>query len=196
MDTSNEARWYVVHTYSGYENKVATDLNRVVENRGIQDMIQDVRVPTETVVEVVPATKSKKADFDYSKDEKAEATKTREVERKLFPGYVFVKMVLTTDTWFIVRNIRGCTGFVGADPKNPAPLSAEEVDRLGVEGKKVYDLPYEIGDSVKIVSGGRMEGHILTVTDIDIEKGKVTGVIFGGSAFSVEVDLVHVVPID
>ena len=90
----SEARWYVVHTYSGYENKVATDLMTTAENRNLQDMIIDVKVPVEIVTETV-------------------GDKTKEVENKLFPGYVFVKMVYTDETWYVVRNIRGCTGFVG-----------------------------------------------------------------------------------
>ena len=91
---SDEARWYIIHTYSGYENKVAANLERIVENRKLHDLIHEVRVPTETVVEI--------------KD-----NKRREVERKRFPGYVLVKMVMTDESWYIVRNTRGCTGFVG-----------------------------------------------------------------------------------
>lgn len=94
----SEARWYVVHTYSGYENKVATDLMTTAENRNLQDMIIDVKVPVEIVTETV-------------------GDKTKEVENKLFPGYVFVKMVYTDETWYVVRNIRGCTGFVGPGSK-------------------------------------------------------------------------------
>ena len=96
----SEARWYVVHTYSGYENKVATDLMTTAENRNLQDMIIDVKVPVEIVTETV-------------------GDKTKEVENKLFPGYVFVKMVYTDETWYVVRNIRGCTGFVGPGSKAP-----------------------------------------------------------------------------
>ena len=99
----SEAKWYVVHTYSGYENKVATDLKTTAENRNLQDMIIDVKVPVEIVTETV-------------------GDKTKEVENKLFPGYVFVKMVYTDETWYVVRNIRGCTGFVGPGSK-PVPLS-------------------------------------------------------------------------
>ena len=109
----SEARWYVVHTYSGYENKVATDLMTTAENRNLQDMIIDVKVPVEIVTETV-------------------GDKTKEVENKLFPGYVFVKMVYTDETWYVVRNIRGCTGFVGPGSK-PVPLTDAEVYRMGVE---------------------------------------------------------------
>lgn len=108
---SDLARWYVVHTYSGYENKVATNLEKIVENRKLHDWIHEIRVPTETVVEI--------------KD-----NKKREVERKIFPGYVLVKMVMTDDSWYVVRNTRGCTGFVGPNGK-PIPLTEEEVAGAG-----------------------------------------------------------------
>jgi transcriptional antiterminator NusG len=127
-----EARWYVVHTYSGYENKVASNLEKTVENRQLHDLIQQVLVPTETVTEV--------------KDDKQ-----REVERKVFPGYVLVKMILTDESWYVVRNIRGCTGFVGPSSK-PIPLTEEEVARLGVDKHEVEVL-YKTGDSVKIIAG-------------------------------------------
>ena len=114
---SDLARWYVVHTYSGYENKVATNLEKIVENRKLHDWIHEIRVPTETVVEI--------------KD-----NKKREVERKIFPGYVLVKMVMTDDSWYVVRNTRGCTGFVGPNGK-PIPLTEEEVAALGVEKREI-----------------------------------------------------------
>lgn len=146
-----EAKWYVVHTYSGYENKVASNLAKTVENRQLHDLIQQVLVPTETVTEL--------------KDEKE-----REVERKIFPGYVLVKMVLTDESWYIVRNIRGCTGFVGPSSK-PIPLTAEEVARLGVE-KKEIEVSYGVGDSVKII-GGPLEGFVGVVGEVDKEKNRV-----------------------
>ena len=148
---SEEAKWYVVHTYSGYENKVASNLQKTVENRHFQDLIQQVLVPTETVTEI--------------KD-----NKQRDVERKLFPGYVFVKMILTDDSWYIVRNIRGCTGFVGPSSK-PIPLTDEEVARLGVE-KKEIEVSYGVGDSVKII-GGPLEGFVGVVKEVDKEKNHV-----------------------
>ena len=104
---ADEAKWYVVHTYSGYENKVASTLEKTVENRNLQDVIQDVKVPTEKVTEI------------------GEKGNAREVERKLFPGYVFIKMVYTDEAWYVVRNIRGCTGFVGSST-TPVPLSEDE----------------------------------------------------------------------
>ena len=146
-----EARWYVVHTYSGYENKVASNLEKTVENRQLHDLIQQVLVPTETVTEV--------------KDDRQ-----REVERKVFPGYVLVKMILTDESWYVVRNIRGCTGFVGPSSK-PIPLTDEEVARLGVDKHEVEVL-YKIGDSVKIIAGP-LEGFVGVVEAIDKEQNRV-----------------------
>ena len=114
---SEEAKWYVVHTYSGYENKVATNIEKAVENRGMHELIQEVKVPTETVTEI--------------KD-----NKKREAERKIFPGYVLIKMIMTDESWYIVRNTRGCTGFVGPSSK-PIPLTEKEVAALGVEKRQL-----------------------------------------------------------
>ncbi len=146
-----DARWYVVHTYSGYENKVASNLEKTVENRQLHDLIQEVRVPTETVTEI--------------KD-----NKKRDVERKIFPGYVLVKMILTDESWYVVRNIRGCTGFVGPSSK-PIPLTDEEVARLGVE-QKTIEVSYGVGDSVHIIDGP-LEGFVGTVEEVDIDKNRV-----------------------
>ena len=110
---AEEAKWYVVHTYSGYENKVAQNIEKVVENRKLHDLIPEVKIPMETVTEI-------------------KGTKTVEAEKKLFPSYVLVKMVLTDDSWYIVRNTRGVTGFVGPGSK-PVPLSDKEVEALGVD---------------------------------------------------------------
>ena len=148
---AEEAKWYVVHTYSGYENKVATNLETIVENRKLQDWIHEIRVPTETVVEM--------------KD-----NQRKETERKLFPGYVLVKMVMTDDSWFVVRNTRGCTGFVGPNGK-PVPLTEEEIARLGVEKREVV-INYAVGDMVRIVDGP-LEGFTGKVEEIDMEKSKV-----------------------
>lgn len=146
-----EAKWYVVHTYSGYENKVASNLEKTVENRQLHDLIQQILVPTETVTEI--------------KDDKK-----RDVERKIFPGYVLVKMILTDESWYVVRNIRGCTGFVGPSSK-PIPLTDEEVARLGVE-KKEIEVSYEVGDSVRIIDGP-LEGFVGVVEEVDKEKDRV-----------------------
>ncbi len=156
----SEARWYVVHTYSGYENKVASTLMTTVENRGLSDMIQDVKVPTEIVTEI--------------KDDGA----TKEVERKLFPGYVFVKMVYTDETWYVVRNIRGCTGFVGPSSK-PVPLTEAEVYRMGVE-TRVVEVSYNVGDQVRIIDGP-LEDFVGIVDELDVDKNyvRVTISMFG-----------------
>lgn len=148
---SETAKWYVIHTYSAYENKVAQNIEKVVENRGFQDFIQEVRIPTEKVVEV--------------KD-----NKTREIERKIFPGYVLVKMILTDDSWYIVRNIRGVTGFVGTSTK-PVPLSDAEVKALGVETVQV-EVDYAVGDNVSVVAGP-LAGFSGIVDSIDVEKNSV-----------------------
>ena len=144
-------RWYVVHTYSGYENKVATNIEKAVENRKLHDLFGEVKVPTQTVTEI--------------KD-----NKKREVERKIFPGYVLVKMIMTDDSWYVVRNIRGVTGFVGPGSK-PVPLTEEEVQRLGVEQLNI-EVNFAVGDSVR-VSGGYLEGFIGTVDEIDLQDALV-----------------------
>ena len=170
-----EAKWYVVHTYSGYENKVASNLEKTVENRNLQDMIQEIKVPTETVTEI--------------KDDK-----THEVERKLYPGYVFIKMVYTDETWYVVRNIRGCTGFVGPSSK-PVPLSNEEVHRMGVETKSV-EVSYQGGDSVRVVDGP-LEDFVGTVDEIDTDKNmvRVTVSMFGRET-PVELELNQAEPLE
>ena len=149
---SDEAKWYVVHTYSGYENKVASNLEKTVENHQLQDLIHEIRVPTEKVLEV------------------GSNGKTKEVERKIFPGYVLVKMIMTDDSWYVVRNIRGVTGFVGPGSK-PVPLTEEEVQRLGVEQRNI-EVNFAVGDSVR-VSGGYLEGFIGTVDEIDLQDALV-----------------------
>lgn len=165
----DEAKWYVVHTYSGYENKVASNLEKTVENRGLQDLIREVKVPTETVTEI-------------------EDSKSREVERKVFPGYVFIKMVYTDETWYVVRNIRGCTGFVGPSSE-PIPLTDAEVERMGVETKSV-EISYSVGDSVRITDGP-LEDFVGVVEEIDAEKNcvRVTVSMFGrDTAAELELD--------
>jgi len=165
---AEQAKWYVVHTFSGYENKVATNLETIVENRKLQDWIHEIRVPTELVSE--------------TKD-----GKTREVERKLFPGYVLVKMVMTDESWYVVRNTRGCTGFVGPNGK-PIPLTEQEVAALGVERYEV-EIDYQVGDTVRIVEGP-LENFSGTVDAIDRDKKKVQVTIsMFGRETSVELEL-------
>lgn len=148
---SEAAKWYVIHTYSGYENKVAQSIEKVVENRNLHELVQEVRVPTETVTEITDG-------------------KTREVERKIFPGYVLVKMIYTDDSWYIVRNIRGVTGFVGP-ASEPIPLTEKEVAALGVEITSV-EVNFAVGDNVR-VSGTAMDGFVGIVQQINIDEGTV-----------------------
>ena len=154
----DEAKWYVIATMSGYENKVATNLEKIVENRHLQDWIQEIRIPTETVVEV--------------KD-----NQRKEVERKLFPSYVLVKMVMTDESWFVVHNVRGCTGFVGPNGK-AIPLTEKEI---------IVD--YAVGDTVNIIDGP-LENFSGVVEEIDREKNmvRVTISMFGRET-SVELEL-------
>ena len=152
---AEQAKWYIVHTYSGYENKVATNIEKVVENRGLHDLIVEVKVPTETVTEIKDG-------------------KTKEVERKLYPGYVMVKMVMNEDTWYVVRNIRGCTGFVGPGSK-PVPLTEAEVARMGVESK-VVEVNFAVGDTVNIIDGN-MVGFSGKVAELDIENNAVKVIV-------------------
>lgn len=175
MSDSN-VEWYVVHTYAGYEDTVKKNLDQVIANRGLQELIQEVVIPTETVTEV--------------KDDKK-----REVKRKKFPGYVFVRMLMNTDTWFIVRNTRGCTGFVGPESNNPIPLTEQEVQKF-IGGETVtVEVDYSEGESVKVVAGP-MEGYIGTVEEIDTAAGRVTVLIdMGGKPTQVEMNLEQVVPL-
>ena len=149
---SELARWYVVHTYSGYENKVADSIIKAVENRKLQELICEVRVPSETVTEITDSGKKK------------------EIDRKIFPGYVLIKMVMNDETWYIVRNIRGVTGFVGPGSK-PVPLTDEEVLRLGVE-KNEIEVNFAVGDNVSIIDG-YFGGFIGRVNQIEKDKGLV-----------------------
>ncbi|MGN1114394.1 MAG: transcription termination/antitermination protein NusG [Oscillospiraceae bacterium] len=148
---SEEAKWYVVHTYSGYENKVAQNIEKVVENRKLNDLIKEVKIPMELVTEV-------------------KENKTTEAERKLFPSYVLVKMILTDDSWYVVRNTRGVTGFVGPGSK-PVPLSDKEVEALGVESPMKTELRIDIqeGDNVSVI-GGSFEGFTGTVQSVNSEE--------------------------
>ena len=165
---AENAKWYVVHTYSGYENTVSASIDKAVENRGLRDLITDVNIPMETVTE-------------YTDN----GPKT--VERKVFPGYVLVKMVLTDETWHLVRNVRGVTGFVGSGNK-AIPLTDDEIAALGVEKREIV-VAYEVGDSVKITDGA-LESFIGTVDEIDLDHNKVRVVVsMFGRETPVELDL-------
>ena len=171
---ADELKWYVAHTYSGYENTVAVSIEKAVENRNMGDLIHEVTIPMETVTEITE-----------------NGPKT--VERKVFPGYVLVKMVMTDETWHLVRNIRGVTGFVGSANK-AIPLTEDEIAALGVEKREVL-VSYEVGNNVKITDGA-LESFIGVVDEIDLERGKVRVVVsmFGRETpVELELDQVEVV---
>ena len=165
---AEEARWYVAHTYSGYENTVKATIEKAVENRNMGDLILEVNIPMETVTEVTD-----------------NGPKT--VERKVFPGYVLVKMVMTDETWHLVRNVRGVTGFVGSGNK-PIPLTEAEIASLGVEKKEVV-VNYAVGDNVRITDGA-LESFLGVVEEIDLERQKVRVIVsMFGRETSVEFEL-------
>ena len=152
-----EANWYVVHTYSGYEDKVKKDIERTAKNRAIEDKILEVLVPTQTVIEVKNG-------------------KRKEVNKKLLPGYVLINMVMDKDNWYIVRNTRGVTGFVGPDPTNPVPLTEEEMENMGVmmgDGQPKITAEYNEGDMVSVIDGV-WQGTSGVVKRIDDQKQTVT----------------------
>ena len=170
---SDGAQWYVVHTYSGYENTVKATIEKYVENRGLQDLIHEISIPLETVTEITD-------------------NGPKEVERKVFPGYVLVKMVMNDETWHVVRNIRGVTGFLGEGNK-AIPLSDADVAALGVEKREVV-VSYQEGDTVRITDGA-LESFLGTVEEIDLERGKVRVVVsMFGRETPVELDLDQVEP--
>ena len=173
---AESAKWYVAHTYSGYENTVAATIEKAVENRNMHDLIQEINIPMETVTEITD-----------------NGPKT--IERKVFPGYVLVKMVMTDEAWHLVRNIRGVTGFVGEGSNKPIPLTEEEIANLGVE-KKHVEVSYQLGDNVKITDGA-LESFLGTVEEIDLERGKVSvKVSMFGRDTPVELDLDQIERID
>ena len=174
---SAEFKWYVAHTYSGYENKVKDSIEKTVENRGLSNLIGEVVIPMEETVE------------ENDKGEK------KTVLRKIYPGYVFIKMLMTDESWYIVRNTRGCTGFVGPGSK-PVPLSDAEVERMGVE-TAVVDLGIEVGDTVRITEGS-MEGFMGEVLEINNEKRKISVMVtmFGGREMQVEFEFHQVEPLE
>ena len=151
----SELNWYVVHTYSGYENKVKANIEKTIENRKLQDQIFEVRVPLQDVVEMKGGVK-------------------KNVSKKMFPGYVLVNMVMNDDTWYVVRNTRGVTGFVGPGSK-PVPLSDEEVEAMGVMEMPV-DIDLEIGESIRIISGPLRES-VAIIQEIVLEKHKIKALV-------------------
>ena len=150
---ADSAKWYVIHTYSGYENAVKTSIEKFVTGRGMEDMILRMEIPMETVTEVT------------------DSGATKEVERKVFPGYVLIKMVMTDDTWHLVRNVRGVTGCVGSANK-PIPLSEEEVLAMGMEKHEIV-VKYNVGDHVRIMDGP-LASFTGVVEEIEPEKNRVS----------------------
>ena len=166
---SDDAKWYVIHTYSGYENAVKTSIEKFVTGRGMEDKILRMEIPMETVTEVT------------------DSGATKQVERKVFPGYVLIKMVMTDETWHLVRNVRGVTGFVGSANK-PIPLTEEEVLALGMEKREIV-VKYHVGDHVRITDGS-MASFTGVVEEIDAEKNRVTVVVtMFGRELPVELEL-------
>ena len=169
-------KWYVLHTYSGYENKVKTALESRIETMGLENNVFAIEIPTEVVAEI------------------KEGGRRVESEKKVFPGYVLVKMIMTDDTWHLIRNIRGVTGFVGTANNEPIPLTEEEVLALGMERREIV-VRYNVGDQVKITDGP-LSSFLGTVEEIDAEKNKVCVVvsIFGRETpVELELDQVEVV---
>lgn len=156
-DKDRQGKWYVIHTYSGYENKVKANLEKTIQNRNLQDLIFEIKVPMEEQIE--------------EKDGRRKA-----VKRKIYPGYVMVKMVMTDESWYVIRNTRGVTGFVGPGSK-PIPLTDEEVRAMGVEQIPIkIKLDAEIGDNIRVTSGP-LENFIGTIEEIYPEKQKVKVIV-------------------
>ena len=171
---AEEAKWYVVHTYSGYENTVKATIEKTVETRHLQELIHVVSIPMETVTEITD-----------------NGPKT--YDRKVFPGYVLVKMIMTDEAWYIIKNVRGVTGFVGSGTK-PTPLTEEEVSQLGVEKHEIV-VNYDVGDQVKI-NDGPLASFIGVVDELDVDKNKVRVIVsMFGRETPVELELDQVEPV-
>lgn len=172
-EKKKEPCWYVVHTYSGYENKVKDTLEKAVENNGMQDLIFEMRVPVEDVIEIKNGKRVKS-------------------QRKIYPGYVLVKMIETSESWYLVRNTRGVTGFVGPDSK-PVALTEAEVEMMLSSEAKSVEFGIAIGEEVRILSGP-LENFTGTVEDVDTVRQKLTVKVkmFLGREMPVEVDLEQV----
>lgn len=171
MAEAENAKWYVVHTYSGYENKVKADIEKTIENRKLQDQILEVSVPVEESIEVKNGVQ-------------------KAVSRKLFPGYVLLNMVMNDATWYVVRNTRGVTGFVGPGSK-PVPLSEEEMKNLGINQPTIV-IDVEVGDTIQVVSGA-WAGTVGNIKAINTNKQTVTiDVEIFGRATSVEIAFVDI----
>ena len=170
------AKWYVVHTYSGYENTVKATIEKTVQSRQLQDQIIAVNIPQETVTEITDSGVSKTYD------------------RKLYPGYVFVKMVYSDDTWHVIKNVRGVAGFVGASGNDPFPLSEEEVYQMGVEKREIV-VNYAVGDTVRILDGP-LSSFTGVVESLEVDKNAVSVIVsMFGRETPVEFELDQVEPI-
>ena len=173
---ADTAKWYVVHTYSSYENTVKATIEKTVQSRQLQDQILAIAIPTETVTEITESGASKTYD------------------RKLYPGYVFVKMVYSDNTWHVIRNIRGVSGFVGASGNDPIPLTEDEVYEMGVEKRQII-VNYAVGDTVRILDGP-LSSFTGVVENIEVDKNSVSVVVsmFGReTSVDFELDQVEVV---
>ena len=173
---AENAKWYVVHTYSGYENTVKATIEKTVETRGLHDQILAISIPLETVTEIT------------------ETGATKTYDRKVYPGYVLVKMVYSDDTWHVIRNIRGVTGFVGTSSNDPTPLTEEEVYQMGVEKREIV-VNYTVGDTVRILDGP-LSSFTGVVESVDVDKNSVSVVVsmFGRETpVEFELDQVEVV---
>ena len=168
----SEAKWYVVHTYSGYENKVKVDIEKTIENRHLEDQILEVRVPLQEVAELKNGA-------------------LKQVQKKMFPGYVLLNMVMNDDTWYVVRNTRGVTGFVGPGSK-PVPLSEGEIRSMGVSTKQQVEIDLEVGDTIKVISGAWAD-TVGDVKEINMAKQSITiDVDVFGRATPVEIGFLEV----
>ena len=170
------AKWYVVHTYSGYENTVKATIEKTVQSRQLQEQIIAISIPMETVTEITESGVSKTYD------------------RKLYPGYVFIKMVYSDDTWHVIRNVRGVAGFVGASGNDPIPLTDDEVYDMGVEKREIV-VNYAVGDTVRILDGP-LTSFTGTVETIEVDKNAVSVIVsMFGRETPVEFELDQVEPI-
>ena len=170
------AKWYVVHTYSGYENTVKATIEKTVQSRQLQNQILAINIPMETVTEITESGVSKTYD------------------RKVYPGYVLVKMVYSDDTWHVIKDVRGVTGFVGSSSNDPTPLTEEEVYAMGVEKKEII-VNYEVGDTVRILDGP-LTSFTGTVESIQVENNTVNVIVsmFGReTSVEFELDMIEVV---
>ena len=172
---SEEAKWYVVHTYSGYENAVAATIEKAAENRKMQDQILEIKIPTETITEI-------------------HDSQTKKIERKTFPGYVLIKMMMNDVSWHLVRNVRGVTGFVGSANK-AIPLTEDEIYNLGIDRHEIV-VGFEVGSTVKVVDGP-LEGFLGTVEEIEFDKSRVKVIVsMFGRETPVDLDFDQIEPIE